>query len=56
MCVAYSVPKNLGNIFTYRKVDRLDGPSLLLYGVDIGGLFFFIINERKREREGKRER
>ena len=25
MCMAYSRPKNLGNIFTYRKIDRLDG-------------------------------
>ena len=25
MCVAYSSPKNIGNIFTYRKNDRLDG-------------------------------
>ena len=28
MCVAYSRPKNLGNIFTYRKVDSFDGPPV----------------------------
>ena len=26
MCVAYSHPKNLGNIFTYKTIDHLDGP------------------------------
>ena len=31
MCVAYSRPKNLGNIFTYRKIDRLDGPPVSSY-------------------------
>ena len=31
MCVAYSRPKNLGNIFTYHKVDRLDGPPVSSY-------------------------
>ena len=31
MCVAYSRPKNLGNIFTYRKIDRLDGPLVSSY-------------------------
>ena len=42
MCVAYSCPKNLGNIFTYRKIDRLDGnPGLLLFEVETGGPFFF---------------
>ena len=28
MCVAYSRLKNLGNIFTYRKIDRLNGPPV----------------------------
>ena len=31
VCVAYSRPKNLGNIFTYRKIDRLDGPPVSSY-------------------------
>ena len=31
MCVAYSRPENLGNIFTYRKFDRLDGPPVSSY-------------------------
>ena len=31
MCVAYSRPKNLGNIFTYRRIDRLDGPLVSSY-------------------------
>ena len=31
MCVAYSRPKSLGNIFTYRKVDCLGGPSVSSY-------------------------
>ena len=31
MCVAYSRPKNLGNIFTYRKIDRLNGPPVSSY-------------------------
>ena len=31
MCVAYSRPRNLGNIFTYRKIDRLDGPPASSY-------------------------
>ena len=36
MCLAYSRPKNLGNIFTYRW-----SPGLLLFGVVTGGPFFF---------------
>ena len=31
MCVAYSRPKNLGNIFMYCKVDRIYGPSMSSY-------------------------
>ena len=31
MCVAYILPKNLGKIFTYRKIDRLDGPLVSSY-------------------------
>ena len=31
MCVAYSRLKNLGNIFTYRKIDRLNGPPVSSY-------------------------
>ena len=31
MCVAYSRTKNLGNIFTYRKIDCLDGPLVSSY-------------------------
>ena len=31
MCVVYSHPKNLGNIFTYCKVDRLNGPPVSSY-------------------------
>ena len=31
MCVAYSRPKNLGNIFTYHKVDRLNVPPVSSY-------------------------
>ena len=31
MWVAYSLPKNMGNIFTYRKIDRLDGPPVSSY-------------------------
>ena len=31
ICVAYSRPKNLGNIFIYRKIDRLDGPPVSFY-------------------------
>ena len=31
MCVAYSRPKNLGNFFTYCKIDRLDGPPVSSY-------------------------
>ena len=31
MCVAYSRPKNIGNVFTYRKVDRLDGLPVSSY-------------------------
>ena len=31
MCVAYSDPKNLGNIFTYRKIDRIDEPLVSSY-------------------------
>ena len=31
VCVAYSRPKNLGNIFTYRKIDRLDGAPVSSY-------------------------
>ena len=36
MCVAYSRPKYLGNIFTYRKVDRIDGPPVSSY-METGG-------------------
>ena len=28
MCLAYRRPKNLRNIFTYRKIDSLDGPPV----------------------------
>ena len=46
MCVAYSRPKNLGNIFTYRKIDRLDGPpGLLLFGVETGDPSFLFFNQ-----------
>ena len=31
MCVEYSCPKNLSNIFTYCKIDRLDGPQVSSY-------------------------
>ena len=31
MCMAYSLPKNMGNIFIYRKIDRLDGPPISSY-------------------------
>ena len=31
MCVAYSRPNNLGKIFIYRKIDRLDDPSVSSY-------------------------
>ena len=31
ICVAYSCPKSLGNIFTYRKVNFRDGTSVSSY-------------------------
>ena len=31
MCVAYIRLKNLKNIFTYHKVDHLDGPPVSSY-------------------------
>ena len=31
MCVAYSLPKNISNIFTYREVDRFDGHPVSSY-------------------------
>ena len=31
MCVAYSRPKTIGNIFTYRMVDSLDGDPVSSY-------------------------
>ena len=31
MCVAYSRPKIIGNIFTYQKVDHFDGPLVSSY-------------------------
>ena len=47
--VAYIRPKNLGNIFTYRKVDCLDGPPVSSYlEYRIGARSFF--NKWKRER------
>ena len=57
MCVAYSRPKNLGSIFTYRKIDRLDGPPVSSYlEYRLGGLFFFnSIREREKEKD-ERER
>ena len=51
MCVAYSCPKNLGNIFTCTKIDRLNGPrSLPIWSRDWGPFLFFI---NTREREGE---
>ena len=48
------LPKILGNIFTYRKVDRLNGPPVSFYlEYTLGDRYFFI---DKRDREGDRER
>ena len=49
MCVAYSRPKNLGKIFTCRKVDHIDGPPVSSYlEYRLGDSYFF---ESMRERE-----
>ena len=55
MCVAYSRPKTLGNIFIYHKIDRLDGP-FLLFGEETGDQFFFLVDERESEEEIERKR
>ena len=56
MCVKYIPNKNLGNIFTYRKIDRLDGPPASSYlDKRLGYLFFKSIREREKGRD-ERER
>ena len=52
MCVAYIRPANLGNIFTYHKIDRLDGPwSPPIWSRDWGPFLFLNQYERDRRRE-----
>ena len=56
MCVAYSRPKNLGNIFTYSKLTVSMGPqSPPIWSRDWGPYLFFNQYVREKERD-ERER